>query len=56
MDLGWFGIRMIGTMTASKAIVLTLQKWNQYIGIQDGDYLFKFGMAGLFGVGILIEI
>ena len=56
LDLGWFSIRMIVTMTAPKAVVLTLQKWKQHIGIQNGDYLFRFRMVRLFGFGILIKI
>ena len=33
LDLGWFGIRMIGTVATAIAIVQIIQKQNQYIGI-----------------------
>ena len=45
-DLGWFGFRMIGTIAT--AIVATIQKWNQYIGIWDGGYWIRFRMVRLF--------
>ena len=48
-DFGWFGILMTGTKATTKAIVLYIQKWNQYIRIHDEDYLSGFGMVGLLG-------
>ena len=41
---------------ASIAIVSTIQKHHQYIGIQDGGYLVRFGMVGLFGFGMPFKI
>ena len=52
LDLGWFGIKMIGTITTPIAIVTSIWKWNQYIEIQDGSYLVRFGMVGMSGVGM----
>ena len=37
-DLGWFNIRMIGTIDTAIPIVQTIQKQNQYRVIQDGRY------------------
>ena len=56
LDLGWFGIRMIGTVATAIAIVQIIQKQNQYIGIQDGAYLVGFGMVGLFSSGMQFNI
>ena len=56
LDLGWFGIRMIGTVATAIAIVQIIQKQNQYIGIQDGAYLVGFGMVGLFSSGMPFNI
>ena len=37
-------------MFEKSSYVLTIQKRNQYIEIQDGSYLVGFGMVWLFGV------
>ena len=51
-DLGFFGIRMIKII----AIVPTIQKMNQVIGIQNGDLFIWVGMVKLFGFGMSFEI
>ena len=42
-------------MFEKSSYVLTIQKRNQYIEIQDGSYLVGFGMVWLFGFGIHFE-
>ena len=54
-DWGWLGIRMIGTIATAVAIDPTIQKWNQNLEIQDGSYLVRFGMVGLFGFGMSFQ-
>ena len=51
--LRWFSIRIIRTLATAIAIVLTIRKQNQHIGIQNGGYLVRFGMFGLFSFGML---
>ena len=45
---------MVGNLASAK--VTTIQKWSQYIAIQDGGYLVLFGMNGLFGFGMTFKI
>ena len=45
---------MIGT--TATAVVPTIQKGNQYIGIQDGGYLVRFGMVEQLGFGMPYKI
>ena len=54
--LGWLGIGKIRTIASAKAIVPTIQKRNQCVGIEDSIYLVEFGMVRLFGFGMLFGI
>ena len=42
---------MVGTIAVAIVMVPTIQKQN-YIGIQDGSEMFRFGMVRLFRFGM----
>ena len=52
---GKFVIGMIGIIATALVIIITIQKRDQYILSQDGGYLVRFGLVGLFGFGIKFE-